>query len=69
MTDNTEIYELWEIHQSQDFIYYDQNGDPRTRGGSTETWCDKKGLIVIVRRKLNTGRQVKTLRLGRLRVE
>jgi hypothetical protein len=63
MTDNTESYELWEIHQSRDFINYDQNEDLRTRGASTETWCDKKGLIAVVRRKLNTGRQVKTLRL------
>jgi hypothetical protein len=69
MTDNTETYELWQIHQSQYFINYDQNEDPRTRGVSTETWWDTKGLIVVVRRKLSTSRQVKTLRLGRLRVE
>jgi hypothetical protein len=69
MTDNTETYELWQIHQSQDFINFDQNKDPRARGVSTETWCDTKGLMVVVRCKLNTGRQVKTLRLGRLRVE
>ena len=31
MMDNTETYELWEIHQSQDFINYDQNEYPRTR--------------------------------------